>query len=99
MSIRSEIDRITGLVIESHQKARTKGGSTTAPSLANLPKVIDSIPQGLAVLTDRTTGTQYTLYVEDGELKMEETAKIADMSSIKTPELYVDSGKLMMEEG
>lgn len=47
MSVQTEIDRIIGLVHESHEKAQSKGGTTTTPLLANLPGVIDSIPQGV----------------------------------------------------
>lgn len=47
MSIRTELDRIIGLVHESHEKARAKGGTAATPLLANLPGVIESIPQGV----------------------------------------------------
>lgn len=47
MSIQTELDRIIGLVHESHEKAQAKGGATTTPLLANLPGVIESIPQGV----------------------------------------------------
>lgn len=47
MSVQTQIDRIIELVNESHEKARAKGGTTTTPLLANLPNVIDSIPEGI----------------------------------------------------
>lgn len=47
MSIQTELDRIIGLVHESHEKAKAKGGAATPPLLANLPGVIESIPQGV----------------------------------------------------
>lgn len=47
MGVQTEIDRIIGLVHESHEKAQSKGGTTTPPLLANLPGVIESIPQGV----------------------------------------------------
>jgi hypothetical protein len=47
MSVQTELDRIIGLVHESHEKAQAKGGTTTTPLLANLPGVIESIPQGV----------------------------------------------------
>lgn len=73
MSIQTEIDRIIGLVHESHEKAQSKGGTTTTPLLANLPGVIDSIPQGVelpelgdiaAQPTDIAAGK--VLYDDDG---------------------------------
>lgn len=73
MSIQTEIDRIIGLVHESHEKAQSKGGTTTTPLLANLPGVIDSIPQGVelpelgdtaAQPTDMRKGK--TLYDDEG---------------------------------
>lgn len=57
MSVQTEIDRINGLVNESHEKARAKGGTTATPLLANLPGVIDSIPQG-AELPELTNPAQ-----------------------------------------
>lgn len=44
MSIQTEIDRIIGLVADSHEKVKQKGGTTTTPYLlANLPSTIESI--------------------------------------------------------
>lgn len=58
MSVQTQIDRIIELVNESHEKARAKGGTTTTPLLANLPNVIDSIPEPVA--------ETWVLTLEDG---------------------------------
>lgn len=58
MSVQTEIDRIIGLVSESHEKVKEKGGATTTPYLlANLPGAIDSIPKGTELPTLTTPGT------------------------------------------
>ena len=57
MSIQTELDRIIGLVHESHEKARSKGGTAATPLLANLPGVIESIPQGVELPTLTNPGS------------------------------------------
>lgn len=57
MSIQTELDRIIGLVHESHEKARAKGGTADTPLLANLPGVIESIPQGVELPTLTNPGS------------------------------------------
>lgn len=57
MSIQTELDRIIGLVHESHEKARAKGGTAATPLLANLPGVIESIPQGVELPTLTNPGS------------------------------------------
>ena len=57
MSIQTELDRIISLVHESHEKAQAKGGTTTTPLLANLPGVIESIPQGVELPTLTNPGS------------------------------------------
>lgn len=48
MSIQSELDRIIGLVADSHEKVKEKGGTTTSPYLlADLPGAIESIPEAV----------------------------------------------------
>lgn len=48
MSVQSELDRIIGLVNESHEKVKAKGGTNNEPYLlANLPGAIESIPNGV----------------------------------------------------
>lgn len=47
MSVQTELDRIIGLVDDSHEAVKAKGGTTTTPHLlANLPEAIGSIPTG-----------------------------------------------------
>lgn len=46
MSVQTEIDRIIGLVSDSHEAVAAKGGTTATPYLlANLPEAIESIPE------------------------------------------------------
>lgn len=73
MSVQTELDRIIGLVHESHEKAQAKGGTATTPLLANLPGVIESIPQGVELPELGDTAAQPTdmvagkvLYDDDG---------------------------------
>lgn len=48
MSVQNEIDRIIGLVSDSHEKVKARGGETAEPYLlANLPGAIESIPKGV----------------------------------------------------
>lgn len=59
MSVQTELDRIIGLVVDSHEVVKAKGGTTATPYLlANLPDAIESIPTGStedlnAVLTEQ----------------------------------------------
>lgn len=47
MSIDNSLDRIIGLVDDSHEAVKAKGGTTTTPYLlTNLPNAIKSIPEG-----------------------------------------------------
>lgn len=73
MSVQTELDRIISLVHESHEKAQAKGGTTATPLLANLPGVIESIPQGVELPELGDTAAQPTdiaygkvLYDDDG---------------------------------
>ena len=48
MSVQNQLDRIIGLVSDSHEKVKAKGGTTTQPYLlANLPSAIESIPEAV----------------------------------------------------
>lgn len=52
MSVQTEIDRIIGLVNDSHEKVKAQGGTTATPYLlANLPGAIESIPKGMELPT------------------------------------------------
>lgn len=61
MSVQTEIDRIIGLVADSHEKVKQKGGTTAAPYLlANLPGAIESIPKGSDPVLQSKTVTPTT---------------------------------------
>ncbi len=67
MSIVSEIDRIIGLVSESHEAVKAKGGTTAAPyTIGKLPGAIESIPEAKDPVlqekdvTPKTTPTDVT---------------------------------------
>lgn len=61
MSVQTEIDRIIGLVDDSHEAVKAKGGTTSTPYLlANLPEAIESIPEAAAPVLQQKTVTPTT---------------------------------------
>lgn len=62
--IQTEIDRISGLVTDSHERVKTKGGTTAKPYLLeNLPGAIDSIPEGVELPELSNPGRAWDLAV------------------------------------
>lgn len=61
MSVQTEIDRIIGLVDDSHEAVAAKGGTTATPYLlANLPEAIESIPEATDPVLQQKTVTPTT---------------------------------------
>lgn len=61
MSVQTEIDRIIGLVDDSHEAVKAKGGTTSTPYLlANLPEAIESIPEATDPVLQQKTVTPTT---------------------------------------
>lgn len=61
MSVQTELDRIIGLVDDSHEAVKAKGGTTATPYLlANLPDAIESIPEASDPVLQEKTVTPAT---------------------------------------
>ncbi len=61
MSVQTELDRIIGLVDDSHEAVKAKGGTTATPYLlTNLPNAIKSIPEASDPVLQEKTVTPAT---------------------------------------
>lgn len=101
MSVQTEIDRIIGLVGDSHAKVAAKGGTTAAPYLlANLPAAIESIPDASDPVLQTKTVTPSTSQQNvtpdsgyDGLAKV--TVNAMPTATQATPSISVSSGGLI----
>lgn len=108
MSIQTEIDRIIGLVSDSHEKVKAKGGVTAQPYLlANLPGAIESIPEAVELPKAEEASFGGDVPSEgDYQIEGQTLNGIADAINAKktTPSLYtqveyISISALMLKDG
>ena len=92
MSVQTEIDRIIGLVGESHEKVKAKGGTTNVPYLlANLPGAIESIPGGAELPELTNPGTAGDL--ASGKQLIDADGNVVEGNvQVISDEYYVEAG-------
>lgn len=108
MSVQNEIDRIIGLVSDSHEKVKAKGGATTEPYLlANLPGAIESIPKGVILPKAEESSFGGGVSAEgDYQIEGQTLDDIADAINTKkttpspyTQVKYISISTLMLKDG
>lgn len=108
MSVQNEIDRIIGLVSDSHEKVKARGGATTEPYLlANLPGAIESIPKGVILPKAEESSFGGGVSAEgDYQIEGQTLDDIADAINTKkttpspyTQVEYISISTLMLKDG
>ena len=108
MSVQNEIDRIIGLVSDSHEKVKARGGATTEPYLlANLPGAIESIPKGVILPKAEESSFGGGVSAEgDYQIEGQTLDDIADAINTKkttpspyTQVEYINISTLMLKDG